>query len=157
MGKIAWIGAVLLFSFQTKTFEGVVTNVQDGDTLEVTIDGKVVVVRLHGIDCPEDGQAFSAKAKQYTMLHALTKKVKLEKVTTDVYGRMIAYVYLEDGTNLNNALVAAGYAWHYKQYSDDKTLDALEKEARKKKVGLWLETKPVPPWEYKEQKRKKEN
>jgi micrococcal nuclease len=141
-------------SFQPKLIEGVVTDVQDGDTIEVTINGKPTIVRFNGIDCPEDGQGYSAKAKQYTTLHCLKKKVKLEKVTIDVRGRMIANVFLENGTNFCQSLVAGGYAWHYKQYSNDAKLAELENTARKKKIGLWIESNPVSPWEYKEKKKK---
>jgi endonuclease YncB( thermonuclease family) len=70
---------------------------------------------------------------------------------------MIANVFLEDGTCLNNAIIAAGYAWHYTQYSNDATLAALEKEARKKKLGLWIEENPMSPWEFKEKKKKAPN
>src|SRR5688572_30371526 len=101
MNRLLLFGAILLMSFQTKVMEGIVTNVQDGDTIEVTVGSKVVVVRLSGIDCPEDGQGFSAKAKQYTTLHYLKKKVKVEKQDTDKSGRMVANVFLEDGTNLS--------------------------------------------------------
>jgi endonuclease YncB( thermonuclease family) len=151
------LGAILLMSFQSNVMQGVVTNVQDGDTIEVTINGKVVVVRLNGIDCPEDGQGFSAKAKQFTTLHCLKKKVKVEKQTIDATGRTIANVYLEDGTNLSYAIVENGYAWHYKKYSKDTKLADLETEARKKKIGLWVEENPVSPWDFKEKKKKGTN
>jgi len=147
------IGAILLMGFQSKLIEGVVTSVQDGDSMEVTINGKVVVVRINAIDCPEDGQGYSQKAKQYTILHTLNKKVKLEKITIDVHGRMIANVFLEDGSNLAQNLVAGGYAWHYTQYSNDAKLAELEKKARNKKLGLWIEANPMSPWEYKEKKK----
>lgn len=153
MIKSVVLGAILLVGFQTKMLEGVVTGVEDGDTMEVTIDGKPIKVRLNGIDCPEDGQGYSAKAKQYTVIHCLKKKVKLEKITIDVRGRMIANVFLEDGSNLCQSLVAGGYAWHYKQYSKDAKLAELEKEARKKKIGLWAEENPMSPWDFKEKKK----
>lgn len=153
MKTVLILAAALLMGFQTKLIEGTVTGIQDGDTIEVTVDGKVVVVRLNGIDCPEDGQGFSAKAKQYTTIHSLKQKVKLEKVTTDVHGRMIANVFLDDGTSLAQQIVAAGYAWHYKQYSKDEKLAEAEKQAKKKKLGLWIEENPVSPWEFKEKKK----
>ena len=153
MIKSILLGVFLSVTFQTKMLEGVVTNVQDGDTIDVLIDGKTVAVRLNGIDCPEDGQGYSAKAKQYTTLHCLKKKIKLEKVTTDPRGRMIANVFLEDGTDVCQALVAGGYAWHYKKFSTDAKLAALEKEARKKKIGIWIEENPMAPWEFKEKKK----
>lgn len=154
MKKIFIVGVILLMGFQSKLIEGVVTGIQDGDTIEVTVDGKVVVVRLNAIDCPEDGQGFSAKAKQYITIHSLKQKVKLEKITMDIHGRMIANVFLDNGKSLNQDIVAAGYAWHYTQYSNDAKLIELEKQARKKKLGLWIEANPVSPWEFKEKKKK---
>ena len=153
MVKSILLGVWLLVGFQGKMLEGIVTSVEDGDTMEVTIDGKPVQVRLNGIDCPEDGQGYSAKAKNYTTVHCLRKKIKIEKVTIDVRGRMIANVYLSDGTNLCEALVGGGYAWHYKQYSNDPKLAALEKDARKKKIGLWAEQNPMSPWDFKAKKK----
>lgn len=47
-------------------YSGKVVGVLDGDTIEVMHRGKVERVRLQGIDCPEKGQAFSNKAKQFT-------------------------------------------------------------------------------------------
>lgn len=149
MRKVVAIVSLIFFSFQEKPLEGTVTGVQDGDTLEVTIGGKVVVVRLQGVDCPEDGQAFSAKAKQYTMAYTMGKKVTVQKVTIDKYGRMIALVFLEDGKSFNEELVRVGYAWHFKLYSNDEKLAQLEKEAQKKRLGLWVEDSPVAPWDYK--------
>lgn len=157
MIKSLILGAILLVGFQTKMLEGVVTKVQDGDTMEVTIDGKAVVVRVNGVDCPEDGQGYSAKAKQYTTLHCLKKKVKLEKITTDPRGRMVANVFLEDGSNLSHSLLAGGYAWHYKKFSKDAKLAELENNARKKRVGLWAEENPVSPWDFKEKKKTSSN
>jgi micrococcal nuclease len=154
MKRLILFGAILLMSFQTKVMEGVVTNVQDGDTIEVTVDGKVILIRLNGIDCPEDGQGFSAKAKQYTTLHSLKKKVKIEKVDTDPKGRVVANVTLENGTNLSHLIVSNGYAWHYKKFSKDAKLGELEAEARKKKVGLWIEENPVSPWDFRAKKKK---
>jgi endonuclease YncB( thermonuclease family) len=153
MIKSLILGVMLLVGFQTNLVEAVVTNVQDGDTIEVTIDGKPVVVRINGIDCPEDGQGYSVNAKKYTTLHCLKKKVKLEKVTIDPRGRMVANVFLQDGTNLSHALISGGYAWHFKKFSKDAKLAALENEARKKKIGLWAEENPVSPWDYKEKKK----
>ena len=133
--------------------EGVVTKVQDGDTIEALVDGKPVVIRINGGVFPEDGQGYIANSKKYTTLHCLKKKIKIEKVTTDPRGRMVANIFLEDGSNLSHSLVAGGYAWHFKKFSKDAKLAALEEQARKKKVGLWAEANPVSPWDFKEKKK----
>ena len=47
-------------------FKGKVVGVIDGDSIRVMHEGKAEQIRLSGIDCPEDGQAFGQRAKQAT-------------------------------------------------------------------------------------------
>jgi hypothetical protein len=71
----------------------------------------------------------------------------------DKYGRTVADVVLPDGTNVSRELVRAGLAWWYRQYSKDKSLGALEEEARQAKHGLWADPNPIPPWELRHPKQ----
>lgn len=142
-----------LSSFQSQMLEGVVTEVEDGDTIIVTIKGTPTVVRLFSIDCPEDGQGFGAKAKQFTTANVLGKTVKVEKLKLDPRGRTIANVFLSDGSNLAVHLLEQGLAWHYTIYSDSKELSAIEKKARDQKKGLWVQENPVEPWKYRDQQK----
>jgi endonuclease YncB( thermonuclease family) len=148
---------LVLSSFQTQILEGVVTAVEDGDTITVDIKGTPTVVRLFSIDCPEDGQGFGAKAKQFTTAIAMGKTVKVEKLRLDARGRTIANVILPDGTNLAIHLLEQGLAWHYTVYSDSKELAAIEKKARDQKKGLWVQENPVEPWKYREQQKEQKN
>jgi len=85
-------------------------SVSDGDTIRV-LDGKQEIrVRLFGIDCPETGQPFGTKAKQFTSNAAFGKEVLVEGVDQDRYERTVADVILPDGTVLNHAVVEAGPA-----------------------------------------------
>ena len=45
-------------------------------------------------------------------------------------------------------------AWVYRKYTNDKALYELESKAKKEKLGLWLDKKPIPPWEWRRGKRK---
>jgi micrococcal nuclease len=119
----------------------------DGDTIEVLKGGKAVKIRLNGIDCPEKNQAFGSRAKQYTSSLIFGKKVRVKEKELDRYGRTIADIYLGD-VWVNQVIVENGYAWHYKRYSNDKSLDAAERNARKARLGLWSDLSPVPPWEF---------
>ncbi len=65
----------------------------------------------------------------------------------DRYGRTLGDIYLGERW-INLEMVSEGYAWHYKAYSKDKKLAAAEVVARKGKKGLWADSDPVPPWEY---------
>ncbi len=128
--------------------EATCIKVSDGDTIKVRLDDDSVEnVRLYGVDCPEKRQSFGREATQFTKDMVLGKTVNISPVTTDRYGRTIAWVYV-DGRCLDKELLKAGLAWHYKKYSKEKELVILEEEARAKKIGLWQETNPVPPWEW---------
>lgn len=128
-------------------FSAKVVGVADGDTITVYDGTKQTKIRLEGIDCPEEGADFSKKAKQFTSDLLFGKEVRVVGKERDRYGRLVARVHVED-TDASLALVEAGLAWHYKEYSDDPVLAAAELVARSKKVGVWSLPNPVPPWEY---------
>ena len=131
-----------------QTFAGKVVGVADGDTLVVLAGTAQVRVRLHGIDCPERGQAFGAAAKRLASSLAFGKTVTVKGRGKDRYGRLLAEVVLPDGRVLNRELVAAGMAWHYARYSDDEVLAKAERQARKARLGIWSESDPVAPWSF---------
>jgi len=136
-----------------------VVAVADGDTVSVLRDGTTTVkIRLNGIDCPEKKQPFGTRAKQFTSDLAFGKTVKVKEKEKDRYGRTLGEVILPDGRSLNQELVRAGMAWWYRHYAPkDKELEALEKEARAGKLGLWINTDtaapPVPPWAWRKEKK----
>jgi micrococcal nuclease len=149
---------MLLFSCSSnsekaETIIGKVVGVKDGDTIVVFINGRAETVRLQGIDCPEKSQAFGKKAKMYTSHFCFGKEVTLNTTgKRDRYKRILAEV-LAEGRSLNEALVKEGLAWHYTKYSSDKRLAQIEDAARNAGLGLWAESKPVPPWEFRKTKR----
>lgn len=154
---IPLLAAFALLFWTTTSFAdlaGKVVAVKDGDTIEV-LNGKVPIrVRLYGIDCPEKRQAFGQKAKQFTSELAFGRTVTVREKDTDRYGRTVGEVILKDGRSLNHELVRAGLAWWYRQYAKrDAGLEAIEKGARKAKVGLWSDAAPVPPWEWRKERR----
>lgn len=134
--------------------KGKVIGISDGDTIKILIDGKTFKVRLFGIDSPERSQAFGTKAKDFASSLAFGKEVSLIIHGKDRYKRILAEVILPNGKNLNEELVKNGYAWHYTKYSDSRRLEKFEKDARKKRKGLWQDESPLPPWEFRALKRK---
>lgn len=143
---------VLIIPSLLYAFEGKVVSISDGDTIKVLKDGKQVRIRLAAIDCPEKGQPYGQKAKQFTSAMVAGKIVKVWETDIDRYGRIVGFVFIGD-KNLNKELLSAGLAWHYKKYSRDPALAKLEFEARSAKRGLWAEPDPVAPWEWRRMKR----
>jgi micrococcal nuclease len=136
----------------TLNLSGTVVGVSDGDTISVLLkDNKQIRVRLDGIDCPELHQAYGSKAKQYTSALVFHKTVDVIAHGIDSYGRTLGIITL-NGINLNEELVRVGLAWAYVHYSSQYL--PLEKSARSKKIGLWTDNKPIPPWEFRHQHKR---
>ncbi len=131
----------------SRHFSGRVVGVHDGDTISVLVGRRTVKVRLEGIDCPELGQAYGRVAKLFTSDRVFGKNVEVEETAIDRYGRSVGRVTM-NGEDVNAAIVSAGLAWHYTQYSTDRALDAAERSARAAHRGLWSQPNPVPPWVY---------
>ena len=119
------------------------------DTIDVLHHTHPERVRLSGIDCPEQGQAYGKRAKQAASGLVFGKEVTLQTNGLDKYGRTLAEVLLPDGTNVNHELVKDGWCGWYRKYApDDTVFEVLEKEAREAKKGLWADPRPVPPWKW---------
>lgn len=126
-----------------------VVGIKDGDTIELLKDGQTEVVRLAEIDCPEKAQAYGKKAKQFTSDLCFGKYVKLSgDGKRDQYKRIVATVIIDDTLNLNRELLKAGYAWHFKRYSNNSEYALLEESAKEHDLGLWAGPDPIAPWEW---------
>lgn len=120
------------------TFTATVVHVADGDTIDVRIasTGERVRIRIHGIDAPERGEAFSQVALRFTRATVFSRIVIVEGRDVDAYGRLVARVRVDD-IDLSEALARAGLACHYRRYSADPALERAEAEARAASRGFW--------------------
>ncbi len=129
-------------------WQGKVTAVIDGDSIEVLHDGMREPVRLYGVDCPEMQQEFGERAKGYTAYELYGRTVEVAPIDRDDYGRTVAMIVI-DGRLFNPRLIEAGLAWVYNQYCkipECREWSYLEQRARSAGVGLWAAHEPVPPW-----------
>jgi len=135
-------------------WSGECVRVPDGDDVVVRHDGREFRIRLYGIDCPEFNQPYGDKAKEFAERMVLGKDVEVEVVDCDhVHRRLVAWVSV-GGTSVNKELLREGLAWWYRKYAPgNKELEALEKEAREGRKGLWEQENPVAPWIWKHRKR----
>ncbi|WP_416438845.1 thermonuclease family protein [Phnomibacter sp. MR] len=128
---------------------GKVISIADGDTFTLlTADNKQVIIRLHGIDCPEKKQPHYQQAKNFVSAKIFGQRVEVQHKGKDRYGRVIGLVICADGTNLNEALLKAGLAWHFKKYDSNAAWANIEREARAAKRGLWMDLSPIAPWDW---------
>ena len=128
-----------------------VSKITDGDTFYVTTSSsEKYKIRLIGIDAPETRNVGVKVRKEYLGTEAKifvtqllkNKKVKLtfDVQKTDRYGRVLAYVYLENGIFLNQYLVEKGYAVVSTFPPNVKFVEKFtqaERNARKLKLGMW--------------------
>jgi len=144
-GSILLVLIILLF-FTPAFAEDLlrVKRVIDGDTLLLTNGERV---RLIGVDTPETKhpqkpvERFGKEAYLFTQRMVEGKEVRLEFdwQKRDKYGRLLAYVYLSDGTFLNAEIIKQGYGFAYTRFPF-KYLEEFrqyEREARENEKGLW--------------------
>lgn len=129
---------------------GKVIGITDGDTLTLLNSShQQIKIRLAEIDTPESGQPYGTRSKQLLSDLAFGKQVRVEVIDRDRYGRTVGRVFVGE-KDVNADLVRQGAAWVYRKYAHDKTLFALEENARQEHRGLWAlpETQRIPPWEW---------
>lgn len=127
-----------------------VASVVDGDTIKVNIDGVTETLRLIGIDTPETVdprkpvQCFGVEASNKAKELLSGKKVRVEKDQTqgdkDKYGRLLVYIYREDGLFFNKYMIEKGYAHEYTYdlpYKYQSEFKAAETYARENQLGFW--------------------
>ena len=119
-----------------------VVYVVDGDTIEVRLGGQNYRVRYIGMDTPERDQPYFDEATEANrrLVNGQTVILVKDVSETDRYGRLLRYVFLQDGTFVNAELVRLGYASVATFPPDVRHQDLflrLQQEAREAQRGLW--------------------
>ena len=152
--RLLFATLLLATSAHAATLTGTVVSVADGDTVTVLDATKTQhKIRLTGIDAPEKMQPFGRRSKSSLSDMVYLKQVSVETDKKDRYGRNLGKV-LVNGKDANLMQIEHGMAWWYRAYKKDqpandrRLYEAAEATAKAKKVGLWVDAKPVPPWEF---------
>lgn len=131
-----------------------ITHFTDGDTLTVEMSGHEEKVRLIGIDTPETKkpntpvQCYGQEASAFTKQLIGNQPVRLEADPSgnnrDRYDRLLRYVYLANGTFINQQLIETGHAFAYLSFPFSKQSDfaAAQASAREANRGLWARCQP---------------
>ena len=145
---------ISIISFSQTILKAKVVGIKDGDTV-VVLDSlnNQTTLRLAEVDTPEKNQPFGTKAKQFTSDQIYLKTIKYVVTDTDRYGRSIAMIYYdEDNKYLSAEIIKAGMGWHYKRYSTSKELATFEDNAKKNKIGLWVDSNTINPSDWRKNK-----
>lgn len=129
-----------------------VVGISDGDTLTVRCGDpgayEQVKIRLSAIDAPESKQSFGQRSKQSLSDLCYMTEAKITPRTTDRYKRTVADVECK-GLDAGRHQVATGMAWYYVKYGRGyEGLRKIEATARQSGLGLWRDSEPIAPWEW---------
>lgn len=122
----------------------------DGDTLDVRMQGgKILRVRLWGMDAPEHGQIAYRGSRAFLRDLCAGVPLVVRRRDGDRYGRNVCQVLLPDGRDVSAVMIRAGWAWWYRAYAKKELhLARLEHLAKSERLGIWAENSPVPPWAW---------
>jgi micrococcal nuclease len=101
-------------------FNGVVTKVVDGDTLDVrTNNGNIMTVRLALVDAPETHEPGYIQAKSFVTQKCLNRTAAVDPDNNQglTFGRLVAVVYC-GGLNINEAAISNGFAAIYQSFCE---------------------------------------
>jgi micrococcal nuclease len=129
---------------------GQVTDVVDGDTIDVDLGNEEVRLRLIGINTPESvdprrpvecyGAEASNKAKELLGGQMVYLEPDPSQDERDRYGRLLRFVWLADGRLFNLEMIAQGYAYEYtyeSKYKYQAEFRAAQSQAQSQQLGLW--------------------
>lgn len=159
--------SVFLFLFPTpafaQTIEGKAIKVTDGDSITILdSENMQYSIRVNGIDAPEKAQQWGDRARQNMVRLVAGKAVTAECHKNDYFGRPVCTVWVQPAAcptctrtlDVGYAQIHAGLAWWYREYAKEQSPDdrgryeSAEDEAKARKVGLWHDPNPTPPWEW---------
>ena len=119
-------------------------------------------IRLAGIDAPEKSQPLGQQSKQALSDRVHGRQVVIDAGKTDRYGRTIGKVWVAPVScsecaktiDANLAQLTTGMAWWYRQYAREQKVEdqgqysKAEADAQSRRIGLWADPSPMPPWEW---------
>ena len=148
-------GAIFGSALPQQELKGRIIEVYDGDTATLLTQENVKYrVRFFGIDAPEAAQKSGTDSRDALREKILGKEVVVQVAAADRYGRAVGKVLL-GGRYINREMVEEGLAWYYHDYAaGEYDLAEAENSARGRRLGLWKDPSPQPPWEWRREHKK---
>lgn len=148
---------------------GKVVGVSDGDTITVfDSNHQQHKIRVSGIDAPEKKQPFGHRSKENLSRLVFGKEVDVQWSKHDRYQRIVGKVMVADPNCKSAACpktfdaglgqITVGLAWWYRKYAKEQLSEDAsryrfaEEEAHAKRAGLWSDSEPTAPWDWRKGK-----
>lgn len=166
------LGLALILS-ASQVFADVVTGkvvgVTDGDTITVLDSGQQQhKIRVSGIDAPEKKQPFGQRSKENLSRLVFGKEVDVQWSKHDRYQRIVGKVMVADPNCKSTVCpktldagfgqITVGLAWWYRKYAKEQSsedasrYEVAEDDAHARRAGLWTDTEPTAPWDWRKGK-----
>lgn len=169
--RLQWLALAALLATpvaHAESLQGKVVEVLRGDIVVVEDVARTRhTVRLAGIDAPDLKQAFGKESRRALTDLLLGRRIAVERRKQDNYGRIVGRVVVAPAgcatcpptRDAALAQLEAGLAWWFRDERREQPLEEqgyyeyAEFDARTRRLGLWQDAAPVPPWQW----RKREN
>lgn len=156
--KFIFFAFLIIQSANADVLLGRVVGIADGDTITVLDNTNTQhKIRLGGIDAPEKRQAFGNVSKKSLSDMVFNQQVNIEWHKEDRYGRKVGKVLINE-KDINLEQIKRGMAWYYKKYKGELVQEdriayvQAQQEAEANQIGLWEDSSPTPPWDFRKQK-----
>ena len=135
------------------TLSGRVEAVSDGDSLILLVGLRHYAIKIAAIDAPERNQAWGAQSRTNLSRLAANQTAVADCYRIDPQGRHVCKLTVNT-IDIGLQQIRDGMAWWYRTDANKQTAEdqaaygSAELMAKLKRLGLWRDTNPVPPWDF---------
>ena len=124
-----------------------------GDNFEFGDSSALHYFFITGVDCPEPGQPFFNRAKQFLLKRYRDKILELTIDDYDDLKREFGHaIHIDEegvATDVGLDLIKHGMAWYDgNEFEGSEAYREAFEDAKREKIGLWAQPNPLPPWEF---------
>lgn len=143
----AWLLCSLLAYYANSHAQPVLEKVLDGDTVIIREEAQSYHLRLLDIDAPELHQAFGKQSRRSLAQLCMNAPISVQLQGQDIYGRTLGHLSCGK-QDASQSQIGLGMAWFNQRYSRRYELQVLQKQAQQQALGLWQQSNPLPPWQW---------
>ena len=132
---------------------GYIGRIWGGDNFEFGDASELHYFFISGVDCPEPGQPFFKRAKQFLKDGYRDKILELTIDGYDDLKREFGHaIYVDEkgvSTDVGLDLIKHGMAWYDgSEFGGSEAYRQAFEQAKREKIGLWAQRDAVPPWDF---------